>query len=170
MEIALESRVSPSSTEMTKSSNWARTIENGDIMYFAEAVSSLTLPFFHTTHQSVSELESEIRFVSRGTCEAAFESLPLKKARKKKFLIKDVKLKALCKTSKAAWKKWHDAGRPMCGPLAEEKKHSKNVFGSLWPQLELDWSELRFRKETVCTRIITLNIFKSHVLGLNAQN
>ena len=39
--------------------------------------------------------------------------------------ISVVKLKDLCKASRAAWGKWRDAGHPSHGPLTEEKKHAK---------------------------------------------
>ena len=61
----------------------------------------------------------------KGHQRCVFNCLPLKRTRKKKPTIPDDKLKVLCKCNRTAWKKWHDAGRPATGPLAEEKKPSK---------------------------------------------
>ena len=70
-------------------------------------------------------IQWEITYVTKGIIDAATRCLPHKKAKKKRSFVKDDQLKDLCKTSKAAWKKWRDAGRPSYGPLAEEKKRTK---------------------------------------------
>ena len=123
--IALKTSTLPPLPVPTKSINWTRAIENRDIDYFAAEVSSLIRPFIDTSCQGIQELEWEITYVSRGIRDIAFNCLPLKRARKKKSIIRDDKLKARCKSNRTAWKKWHNAGSPVSGPLAEEKKPSK---------------------------------------------
>ena len=125
VEITLHTRISPPPTVASRPINWAQAIENGDVHGFAEQVSSLTSPFVHATNQSVNELQWEIAFVTRGIIDAATRCLPRKKVKKKKSFVKDERLKDLCKTSKAAWIKWRDAGRPSSGSLADEKKRTK---------------------------------------------
>ena len=124
MTIALHTSASLRSSVRTRPINWARAVENGDVHGFAEQVAPLTSPFVHATHQSIHELQWEITYITKGIIDAATRCLPHKKAKKKRSFVKYDQLKDLCKTSKAAWKKWSDAGRPSYGPLAEEKKRT----------------------------------------------
>ena len=125
MTIALHTSASLCSSVRTRSINWARAVENGDVHGFAEQVSTLTSPFVHATHQSIHELQWEITYITKAIIDAATRCLPHKKAKKKRSFVKDDQLKDLCKTSKAVWKKWSDAGRRSYGPLAEEIKLTK---------------------------------------------
>ena len=117
----------PSHTETTTDPiNWALAIQRGDTSAYSQEVSSIVSPFLSTSHHNVEDLHWEIAHVCHCISEAATRLLPHKKHKKRKLFVKDKQLKALCKASKEAWVKWRDAGKPLHGPLADNKKTSKN--------------------------------------------
>ena len=93
-------------------------------------MSLLVSSSIYTIHQSVSELQWEITYISKGIIDTAIKYLPHKKA-KKKSVIKDNELKALCRASRTPWLKWRDAGQPSHDKLAEEKKSNKKQVSCL---------------------------------------
>jgi len=125
MTLKLDTKMSPPPIEIPRPINWARAVENDDVCGFAQEMSLLVSPFIYTIHQSVSGLQWEITCISKGIIDAATKYLPRKKAKKKKSVIKDNELKALCRASRTTWLKWQDAGRPSHSKLAEEKKSTK---------------------------------------------
>lgn len=99
--LALQSFVLPtSSTGTTRSINWARAVEHGDVHVFADQVSQLVSPFIHSEHQTVSELQGEITYICKEIINIATRYLPHKKAKKKKSIVKDEQLHKLCKSSR----------------------------------------------------------------------
>lgn len=84
MALKLDTKMSPPPTETLRPINWACAVENGDVCGFAEEVSSLLSPFIYTTHQSVSELQWKITYISRGIIDTAMKYLPHKISQKEK--------------------------------------------------------------------------------------
>ena len=78
--------------------------------------------------------------------------------------VKDEQRKHLCKTSKAAWKRWKDAGHPRSGPLAEEKRCTKKEVR--WFITTARALEVRhtIQEKIVCSKEIILVVSKHLVL------
>ena len=62
--------------------------------------------------------------------------------------------------SKAAWKKWQDAGRPASGSLAEEKKQSKRRFRHFVVSAKAVQVQFKFQARDPCSRRTILCISK----------
>ena len=145
-------------------------MENGDVHGFAEQVSSLTSPFVHATNQSVNELQLEITYITKGIIDAASRCLPRMKVKKKKSFVKDEQLKNLCKTSKVAWAKWRDAGRPSNGPLVDEKKRTKKNVRQFVTSARARLERSQSKREITCSGETILYVSNLQVPGLNARS
>lgn len=83
MTLKPDPKMSPPPIEIPRPINWAHAVENDDVCGFAQEVSLLVSPFIYTIHQSVSELQWEITYISKGIIDTAMKYLPHKKAKKK---------------------------------------------------------------------------------------
>ena len=108
--------------------NWTKSLNCDGIQEFAQEISNFISPLLLNTPTSVSELNAEIISVCEAIQQAAFNNLSTRpKHKQPKTYIKDPELKALCKSSKAAWRVWCQAGHPQNGTLYEAKQSIKKL-------------------------------------------
>ena len=107
--------------------NWSKASEDGSIEHYSRQVRCAIAPLLNNTLLSINEVDAEIQHVAGILKDAAFDCLPQIKQKKNKKCIADSDLSALCKQSKAAWKRWKNAGRPRSGGLWLEMRESKRA-------------------------------------------
>ena len=83
-------------------------------------VKSHLAPLLNTSHESVQDVDQELKYVARVLCDTGEKTLPLIQPRKPRRW-KDDTLTALCAQSRSACRAWKDADCPSEGPLFEEK-------------------------------------------------
>ena len=105
---------------------------SGAITLFREAVDAEISPLLNKSYDTCTQLDSEIESVCEAICHHADSILPKFniKGKPKHTFFKDDHLSCLCKESKAAWRRWRDAGRPHSGDLLTEKIASKKKVQS----------------------------------------
>ena len=105
--------------------NWRKSVDDGLIADYAHNMCQDVRPLLSHHFQSVSELNKEIRLVSKTLIEAASKHLSSTHHRKIKSFIRDTELSTLRKQSRKAWERRRSAGRPREGTLYEDKRDSK---------------------------------------------
>ena len=107
--------------------SWSKASEDGSIEHYSRQVRCAIAPLLSNTFLSINEVDAEIQHVAGILKDAALDCLPQIKQKKNKKFIADLDLSALCKQSKAAWKRWKNADRPRSGGLWLEMKKSKRA-------------------------------------------
>ena len=102
---------------------------------FPNVLTSVPATININTHVSdIDDLEKELQSVCNLVYSITNSTLPLKTGCKQgqRNYFNDQELRQLCKTSKASWSEWRNAGRPVNGPLLEKKNADKrNVRAKL---------------------------------------
>ena len=94
----------------------------------------------------MSELNKEIRLISKTLIEAASKHLSSKHHRKIKSFIRDTELSTLRKQSRKAWERWHSAGRPREGTLYVINETQRRRFASMWSCAVPEKKEQKFKR------------------------
>ena len=103
-----------------------------DLLFFtlAKCIVLYITPLLQSTLLSISEVDTEIKYVAVLLTNAAWDYLPHINPKKKKKFILDPDLSALCRQSKTAWKRWKDADRPNSGELWSEIVRERRPSGA----------------------------------------
>ena len=109
--------------------NWERARKMNCLHAYQESVSSVITPLLGRLHDSPEELNDEIKLVSQQLLIAGQKLLPVCKApKRRRKWYKDQALARLAACKKAAWDRWSNSGRPIEGPLHEEKVKTRAEF------------------------------------------
>ena len=91
--------------------DWDQARWSGEMVDYMNTVKSHLAPHLNTSHESVQDVDQELKYVARVLCDAAEKTLPLIQPRKPRRW-KDDTLTALCAQSRSVHKAWKDAGCP----------------------------------------------------------
>ena len=101
--------------------DWAQAERDGSIVNYKQNVSKGIAAHIHSSsYECVEDINHELKLVTSLLAQVAEKTLPVKKA-ESRHRFKDATLSALCAQSSLARRKWIDEGRPMDGPIYEEK-------------------------------------------------
>ena len=98
--------------------DWDQARRSEEMVDYVNTVKSHLALLLNTSHESVQDVDQELKYVARVLCDE--KTLPLIQPTKPQRW-KDDTLTALCAQSRSARRAWKDAGCPSEGPLFEEK-------------------------------------------------
>ena len=113
--------------------NWKKAISDGSISdYQCQVNSYLSNLLSNDSHSasppigSTSLLDDEITACTKAVLQAALDSIPhIKPRKRRKKYINDEILRTKCRTSKIAWSRWRYSGRPRSGPEYDAMRKAK---------------------------------------------
>ena len=98
--------------------DWALAMSNGSLQNYQDAVLKCLSKVPEISYQCINDINAEILHVSQELQNAAYDTLPIIRSSE---IQKDNTLSVLCSQSRAPRSRWIDSGRPLLGPLYEEK-------------------------------------------------
>ena len=115
-------------TDVIQQVNWHKARESSALGDYQNRVN----PLLGKPYENPDSLDKEFNEVTSKILQAALECLPCRKPPKKRAKwYQDNTLGRLAIEKKAAWDRWKAGGRPLSGPLFDEKSRSRAEFGRL---------------------------------------
>ncbi len=106
--------------------NWPKAVAEGSIGTYQAEISRGITPLLAHSLANSEIIDKEITAVTNLIHNAAASCIPAYRGkRRRKMFIHDESLAVKCRKSKAAWKRWRNAGRPQSGLLYDSMKSSK---------------------------------------------